>query len=45
MEKEPLKNQEDDQDDEWVGPTPEEMTQPQPKKRKILQYEKLFLDK
>lgn len=45
MEKEPTKAVEDDQEDEWVGPTTAEMTQPPTKKRKVLQHEKLFLDK
>lgn len=31
--------------DEWVGPLPTEATEPQAKKRKILNHEKLFLDK
>ncbi len=45
MEKEPERPQDEDQEDEWVGPTPSEMAQPPTKKRKVLQHEKLFLDK
>jgi hypothetical protein len=45
MENEHTKPLEDDQEEEWVGPTPGEMTQPPTKKRKVLQHEKLFLDK
>ena len=45
METEPLKDQEEVGNDEWVGPTPEEMIQHKPKKRKVLQHEALFLNK
>jgi hypothetical protein len=34
-----------DNDSEWVGPLPSEATEHQPKKRKVLHHEKLFLDK
>ena len=33
------------EDEEWVGPLPSEATEHQPKKRKILHHEKLFLEK
>lgn len=36
---------EDISQDEWVGPLPSEATEPQAKKRKVLNHEKLFLDK
>lgn len=45
MEMEPLKIQEEKENDEWVGPTPEEMIQHQPKRRKVLHHEILFLNK
>lgn len=45
MEKEDIKPVEEDQEEEWVGPTPAEMSQPPAKKRKVLLYEKLFLEK
>lgn len=34
-----------DEEEEWVGPLPSEATEPQPKKRKVLHHEKLFLEK
>lgn len=49
MEKEAenLKEENCDSDqDEWVGPLPSEATtEPQTKKRKVLDHEKLFLEK
>lgn len=39
------KKEESDEEDEWVGPLPSEATEPQPKRRKILNHEKLFLQK
>lgn len=36
---------ESDEEEEWVGPLPSEATEPQAKKRKILNHEKLFLEK
>lgn len=36
---------ESSEDEEWVGPLPSEATEPQAKKRKVLHFEKLFLDK
>lgn len=44
MEK-PQEEEAENSPDEWVGPMPSEATEPQAKKRKVLQYEKLFLDK
>jgi hypothetical protein len=35
----------DNEEEEWVGPMPSEATEPATKKRKVLQYEKLYLDK
>ena len=34
----------DDDDDEWVGPMPSEAAAPVVKKRKILDFEKVYLD-
>lgn len=34
-----------EEEEEWVGPLPSEATEPQPKKRKVLNHEKLFLEK
>jgi hypothetical protein len=39
------KEKEESSEDEWVGPKVSEATEPQPKKRKILHHEKLFLEK
>lgn len=36
---------ESSEDEGWVGPLPSEATEPQAKKRKVLHFEKLFLDK
>lgn len=39
---------EESEEEEWIGPTPSEATEssePQPKKRKVLKYEKLFVEK
>ena len=47
-EKSPPPQQDEAEDEGWVGPLPSEASEviePQPKKRKILQHEKLFLDK
>lgn len=36
----------EDEQEEWIGPLPsEDSSQPQKKKQKILQHEKLYLDK
>lgn len=35
----------DEPEDEWIGPLPTEATEPQAKKRKVLNHEKLFLEK
>lgn len=46
MMESPKKQEEDDgEDQEWIGPLPTEASEPQQKKRKVLQHEKLFLDK
>lgn len=42
---EPQKEDEEESPEEWVGPKPSEATEPQAKKRKVLTYEKLYLDK
>jgi hypothetical protein len=34
-----------DDEEGWVGPLPSEATEPQRKKQKILNHEKLFLEK
>lgn len=44
MEKQPQEDENQSQE-EWVGPLPSEATEPQAKKRKVLLHEKLFLDK
>lgn len=44
MENQPQEEAENSPE-EWIGPTPLEATEPQPKKRKILNHEKLYLDK
>lgn len=44
-EEKPPQEEEENSADEWVGPLPTEATEPQAKKRKILHFEKLFLDK
>lgn len=36
---------ENNSEEEWVGPMPSEATEPQAKKRKILNHEKLYLAK
>lgn len=43
--KQPEAEAESSGEEEWVGPLPSEATEPQAKKRKILHFEKLFLDK
>jgi hypothetical protein len=35
----------EESEEEWIGPTPDEATEPQPKKRKVLLYEKLYIEK
>lgn len=47
MEKEDNLEDKNEQDggEEWIGPIPEEMIQPKQKKRKILQYEHLYMEK
>lgn len=42
---EPQKEDAENSSEEWVGPMPSEAVEPQPKKRKVLNHEKLFLDK
>lgn len=48
IDKKPVEEDTASDQEEWIGPTPAEATEtgePQTKKRKVLQYEKLFIDK
>ena len=45
VEEEPPKEDSEASQDEWVGPLPSEATEPVTKKRKVLNHEKLFLEK
>lgn len=42
---EPQQDEPEINQDEWIGPLPTEASEPQAKKRKVLNHEKLFLEK
>lgn len=48
IEEKPTQEDPDSDQEEWIGPTPAEAIEtgePQAKKRKVLQFEKLYIEK